>query len=388
MVGTLAGPSGTAPTFRAVRTDAELDGMASALPPFRPAMPAVKTFRPPSAKTDIEHFETRLKQMQSPRTTALLTGLPMPAITRRPTSIAAVDVSATSKIMSAHHLAKKKLYPSSIVAEKVIMLGDPCPPLRTAYLMSVYDGNQDGKLTQDELDVLLRDLQGSTRVLNELRYAWSVVGTTTLGAKPAAPASTGSGASGASSAAAASTRTPIPTSASAVNLAPSAAGRASMNEPVDDDEDEAVKGAVKSGRLTAPPPPPTAPASMPSDGRAKYDAPRHAAPAPRDEPGNQPGRQATALAAPSAANTIAALTPRSHVEEERQSVTSTTHLQPRRRGEVPQPPPRRAPQGPSRVSPVPTQGGYTMHACTTTKQALHATTSLPADEQVMATDGL
>ena len=161
-----------------------------------------------------------------------------------------------------------------------------------------------------------------------------------------------------------------------------------MNEPVDDDEDEAVKGAVKSGRLTAPPPPPTAPASMPSDGRATYDAPRHVAPAPRDEPGNQPGRQATALAAPSAANTIAALTPRSHVEEERQSVTSTTHLQPRRRGEVPQPPPRRAPQGPSRVSPVPTQGGYTMHACTTTKQALHATTSLPADEQVMATDDL
>jgi hypothetical protein len=67
-------------------------------------------------------------------------------------------------------------------------------------------------------------------------------------------------------------------------------------------------------------------------------------------------------------------------------VTSTTHLQPRRREEAPQPPPRRAPQGPSRVSPVPMQGGYTMHAGTT-KRAAQAATSLPADEQVMASDG-
>ena len=172
------GGTPNAPTFRAVHGDTEVDGgMPTPLPRFCPAKPAVVAYRPTSARTDIAGFESRLVNLQRKMTSA---GLPPPAYTKvaggsttLPPRLGAIGRQATTKtiIQTTHEAKKVQYFGASKVAEFVANTGEPCPPQRTAFLMSAYDGDHDGRLDSYELEIMLQDLKATSRVHRELRCA-------------------------------------------------------------------------------------------------------------------------------------------------------------------------------------------------------------------------
>ena len=61
------------------------------------------------------------------------------------------------------------------VARAVAASGEPCPPQRTAYLMSVYDPGSRGYIERVGLEGLLTALRGTSTTNLELRHAWNCV---------------------------------------------------------------------------------------------------------------------------------------------------------------------------------------------------------------------
>ena len=76
---------------------------------------------------------------------------------------------------AANH-SKPMRYGPADVMDALVDMEQPCPPQRAAHLVSVYGRGHSGLLTRNELQELLQDASGTSRMHTELLMAWSYVG--------------------------------------------------------------------------------------------------------------------------------------------------------------------------------------------------------------------
>ena len=108
---------------------------------------------------------------------------------------------------AANH-SKPMRYGPADVMDALVDMEQPCPPQRAAHLVSVYGRGHSGLLTRNELQELLQDASGTSRVHTELLMAWSYVGLNRKKTPPASVSPTGRPLSSAFKASPASPSTP------------------------------------------------------------------------------------------------------------------------------------------------------------------------------------